>query len=206
MVEIQVDFPRTLACLREPHRCKVLYGGRGGIKSWSIAQHLLIAGAKQSLRIPGARETMQSIRDSLHQLLEDQIQRLGLQARYEVQKSEIIGCNGTSFTFHGLRDQSVHNIKSLEGADILWVDEAQNVSKKSWRTVIPTIRKPGSEIWVSFNPELDSDDTYKRFVVSPPPGAVVVKTSYRDNPYLSEELRAEIEHLKATDPDEYEHV
>ena len=72
-----------------------------------------------------------------------------------------------------------------EGVDVLWVEEAQNVSKKSWRTVIPTIRKPGSEIWVSFNPELDSDDTYKRFVVSPPPGAVVVKTSYRDNPYLS---------------------
>jgi phage terminase large subunit len=149
---------------------------------------------------------MQSIRESVHQLLEDQIARLGLQAFYEVQKAEIIGLNGTSFTFHGLRDQSVHNIKSLEGADILWVEEAQNVSKKSWRTVIPTIRKPGSEIWVSFNPELDSDDTYKRFVVSPPPGAVVVKTSYRDNPYLSEELMVDIEHLKATDPDEYEYV
>jgi phage terminase large subunit len=72
--------------------------------------------------------------------------------------------------------------------------------------VIPTVRKPGSEVWVSFNPELDSDDTYKRFVVSPPPNAVVVKTSWRDNPALSEELRVEIEHLKATDPDEYEHV
>jgi phage terminase large subunit len=149
---------------------------------------------------------MQSIRESVHQLLEDQIARLGLQAFYEVQKAEIIGLNGTSFTFHDLRDQSVHNIKSLEGADILWVEEAQNVSKKSWRTVIPTIRKPGSEIWVSFNPELDSDDTYKRFVVSPPPGAVVVKTSWRDNPDLSEELREDIEHLRATDPDEYECV
>ena len=184
----------------------MLYGGRGGIKSWSIAQHLLIAGGKQRLRIPCARETMQSIRESVHQLLEDQIQRLGLQGHYEVQKSEIIGRNGTSFTFHGLRDQSVHNIKSLEGADILWVEEAQNVSKKSWRTVIPTIRKPGSEIWVSFNPELDTDDTYKRFVISPPPGAVVVKTSWRDNPDLSDELREDIEHLRATGPDEYEYV
>jgi phage terminase large subunit len=119
---------------------------------------------------------------------------------------EAVGRNGTSFTFHGLRDQSVHNIKSLEGADILWVEEAQNVSKKSWRTVIPTIRKPGSEIWVSFNPELETDDTYQRFVVNPPPNAVVVKTSWRDNPALSEELRIEIEHLKAIDPDEYEHI
>jgi phage terminase large subunit len=134
---------------------------------------------------------MQSIRESVHQLLEDQITRLGLQAFYEVQKAEIIGLNGTSFTFHGLRDQSVHNIKSLEGADILWVEEAQNVSKKSWRTVIPTIRKPGSEIWISFNPELETDDTYQRFVVNPPPNAVVVKTSFRDNPALSEELRLE---------------
>jgi len=203
---LKVQFPEKIAFLSEPHRYKILYGGRGGIKSWSIAQHLLIAGAEKSLRIPCARETMQSIRDSVHQLLEDQIKRLGLQGHYEVLKSEIIGRNGTSFTFHGLRDQSVHNIKSLEGADILWVEEAQNVSKKSWRTVIPTIRKPGSEIWISFNPELETDDTYQRFVVNPPPGAVVVKTSYRDNEYLSDELRAEIEHLRATDPDEYEHV
>ena len=72
--------------------------------------------------------------------------------------------------------------------------------------MITTIRKPGSEIWVSFNPELETDDTYKRFVVSPPPGAVVVKTSWRDNPARSDELRTEIEHLKATDPDEHEHV
>jgi phage terminase large subunit len=78
----------------------------------------------------------------------------------------------------------VHNIKSLEGADILWVEEAQNVSKHSWRTVIPTIRTPGSEIWISFNPELETDDTYQRVVVSPPPNAVVVKTSFRDNPAL----------------------
>ena len=81
--------------------------------------------------------------------------------------------------------------------------EAQNVSKKSWRTVVPTIRKPGSEIWISFNPELETDDTYQRFVVHPPPNAVVVKTSFRDNEYLSDELKIEIEHLKATDPDEY---
>jgi phage terminase large subunit len=207
VADIDVWLPTKLRFLREPHRYKVLYGGRGGIKSWSIAQSLLIAGGKQDLRIPCAREIMQSIRESVHQLLEDQITRLGMKGEYEVQKAEIRHRHrNTSFTFHGLRDQSVHNIKSLEGADILWVEEAQNVSKKSWRTVIPTIRKPGSEIWVSFNPELETDDTYQRFVVNPPPNAVVVKTSFRDNPALSEELKIEIEHLKATDPDEYECV
>ena len=149
MADIDVWLPRKLAFLREPHRYRVLYGGRGGIKSWSIAQSLLVQGAERDLRIPCARETMQSIRESVHQLLEDQIQRLGMQGEYEVQKAEIRHrYRKTSFTFHGLRDQ---NIKSLEGADILWVEGAQNVSKKSWRTVIPTIRKPGSEIWISFN-------------------------------------------------------
>jgi phage terminase large subunit len=127
---LRVTFPPKLEFLSEPHRYKVLYGGRGGIKSWSVAQHLLIAGVERPLRIPCARETMQSIRESVHQLLEDQISRLGYQRHYEVQKAEIIGRNGTSFTFHGLRDQSVHNIKSLEGADILWVEEAQNVSQQ----------------------------------------------------------------------------
>jgi phage terminase large subunit len=121
--DIDVWFPRKLAFLREPHRYKVLYGGRAGIKSWSIAQFLLHAGFKRPLKIPRARETMQSIRESVHQLLEDRITRLGLQGPYTVQKAEIIGRNGTSFTFHGLRDQSVHNIKSLEGADILWVED-----------------------------------------------------------------------------------
>jgi phage terminase large subunit len=136
---LRVTFPPKLELLSEPHRYKVLYGGCGGIKSWSVAQHLLIAGVERPLRIPCARETMQSIRESVHQLLEDQMSRLGYQRHYEVQKAEIIGRNGTSFTFHGLRDQSVHNIKSLEGADILWVEEAQNVGKKSWRTVIPHV-------------------------------------------------------------------
>ena len=89
---------------------------------------------------------------------------------------------------------------------VVGIEFAEAFSKKSWRTVIPTIRKPGSEIWVSFNPELETDDTCKRSVVSPPPGAVVVKTSWRDNPVLSDELKVEIEHLRATDPDEYEHV
>src|ERR1700728_256887 len=193
---MNVEIPEILAPLFQPARFKVVYGGRAGVKSWNIARALLTLGRQQKLRIPCGRETMQSIKDSVHQLLEDQIKLLELDWFYRVRKAEITGLNGTQFTFHGLRDQSIHNIKSLEGADKLWVEEAQNVSKKSWLTVIPTIRKPGSEIWVSFNPELESDDTYQRFVVHPPPGAVVIKTSYRDNPFLSDEIRQDIEHMK----------
>jgi phage terminase large subunit len=86
------------------------------------------------------------------------------------------------------------------------MEEAQNVSKKSWNIVVPTIRKPGSEIWVSYNPELESDETHQRMVVNPPEGAKVVKTSYRDNPYLSEEIKRDMADLKLRDPDEFEHV
>jgi phage terminase large subunit len=129
---------------------------------------------------------MQSIRESVHQLLEAQIQRLGLQADHEVKKAEIIGRNGTSFTFHGLRDQSVHSIKSLDRPGYPVGRGGPERLQEVLATMIPTIRKPGSEIWVSFNPELETDDTYRRFVLNPPPGAVVVKTSRRDNPALSD--------------------
>jgi phage terminase large subunit len=151
---------------------------------------------------------MQSIDDSVHQLMKDQISALGLDAFYDVQKSAIIGANGTRFSFHGLREQSVHNIKSLEGADRCWVEEAHNVSKRSWDMLIPTIRKEGSEIWVSFNPELETDETYKRFVLSPPPPdlATIVKLNWSDNPWFPETLRREMLLLKDRDPDAYEHV
>jgi len=86
------------------------------------------------------------------------------------------------------------------------VEEAKNVSRNSWAVLIPTIRKAGSEIWVSFNPELETDETYQRFIRNPPPGAIVRKLTYRDNPWLSDVSRAEIEHLKATKPDDYLNV
>lgn len=201
-----IDFPAKFRFLFEPKRFKVGYGGRAGIKSWSFAQALLLQGVERPLRIICARETMKSIEDSVHKLLSDQIVRLGLEEHYQVLKKSIVGKNGTTIGYSQLTDRSVHNVKSLEGCDRLWVEEAQTVRTKSWRTVIPTIRKAGSEIWVSFNPLLEDDATYQMFVVNPPPNAVVVKTSYRDNLWLTDELKADIEHLRATDPVEFEHV
>lgn len=203
---MNVEIPAKMRPLFQPARFKVGFGGRGGIKSWSFARALLILGRQRTMRIACGRETMKSIKDSVHQLLSDQIKLLGLEYFYRILEAEIRGTNGSQFSFHGLRDQSIHNIKSLEGADVLWVEEAQNVTKRSWSTVIPTVRKPGSEIWVSFNPELESDDTYQRFVVHPPPGTVLIPTSFRDNPFLSKELKDDIEHMKATDPDGYNNV
>jgi phage terminase large subunit len=197
----RVEFPEKLAFLFEPHRYKILYGGRGGIKSWSIAQALLITGSEREFRVLCCRELMKSIAESVHELLELQIERLGLAGEYRIEKSHIYGPHGTEFAFTGLRDS--HNLKSFEGFDCAWIEEGANVSKRSWDMLIPTIRKPGSQIIVSFNPELDTDETYKRFILHPPPGAIVVKTSYRDNKWLSPELRSEIEHMRETKPDDY---
>jgi phage terminase large subunit len=203
---MNIEIPEKAAFLFEPARFKVLYGGRAGIKSWSCARALLVLARSRRLRIGCGRETMKSIDDSVHQLLQDQIQAMGMGDFFRPLKTSIRALNGSAFSYHGLRDRSVHNIKSLEALDIFWFEEAQNGSKKSWNILIPTIRKPGSEIWASFNPELESDETYQRLVVHPPAGARVVKTSYRDNPYLSDEIKADMADLKARDPDEFEHV
>jgi phage terminase large subunit len=200
-LKINAQFPYKLSFLSEPHRYKVAYGGRGSGKSWSFARELIIQGARKTLRILCAREVQKSIKQSVHQLLSDQIQALGLGAFYEVLESEIRGKNGTQINFAGLATNTVESIKSFEGVDIVWVEEAQTVSKRSWDILIPTIRKPDSEIWVSFNPDVDTDDTYQRFVVNPPNNAHVVKVNYNDNPWFPDVLEDERKHSLAHNPD-----
>ena len=160
-LKIKAQFPEILKFLSEPYRYKILFGGRGSGKSWGVARELLIQGAMRQnpLRILCAREIQRSIKQSVHQLLSDQIQELGLGGFYDVLENEIRGRNGTKFSFTGLANNTVESIKSYEGVDRVWIEEAQTVSKKSWDILIPTIRKPGSEIWVTFNPSLDTDDT-----------------------------------------------
>jgi phage terminase large subunit len=204
-IQVNAEFPRALEFLFRPARYKVAYGGRGGAKSWGFARALLIQGSQKPLRILCARENQNSIAESVHQLLEDQIAALHLGDSYQVQKATILGANGTQFTFAGLK-HNINNIKSLESYDIVWVEEAHSVSRTSWEKLIPTIRKEGSEIWVSFNPELTTDDTYQRFVAAPPPGAQVVKINWRDNPWFPPVLQKEMEHLRETDPDGYNHI
>ena len=201
----KVEFPSKLRCLFEPNRYKVLYGGRGGAKSWGIARALLVLGSKKPIRILCAREFMTSMKDSVHKLLSDQIDALGLGFFYEVTQANIRGKNGSEFSFVGLRN-NVANVKSYEGVDICWVEEAQTVSKMSWDVLIPTIRKEESEIWVSFNPELETDETYQRFVYSPPETAIVQKINWNDNPWFPETLRLEKDSLKARDIEAYNTV
>lgn len=152
------------------------------------------------------REVQKSIKDSVHKLLSDQIEQLGLGAFYSILDTEIRGLNGTEFTFAGLAAHTVESIKSYEGVDVVWIEEAQAVSKRSWDVLIPTIRRPGSEIWISFNPELDTDEAYQRFVVSPPDDCVSVKVNYSDNPWFPDVLEKERLYCKLTNPKDYPNI
>lgn len=212
---VVAQFPEKFQPLFEPHPYKVLYGGRDGAKSWSIARALLLIGANPSILWPGrtdgirilcARETMDSIRESVHQLLTDQIVNLGLEKFYTPLQSEIRGKNGTEFVFAGLRKQTVSSIKSYEAIDICWIEEASVVSRRSLTILLPTIRKPGSEIWYSLNPDLETDAVYQDFILNPPKGSFVCKTTFRDNHWLSKESQEKIDTLRERDPDTYHHV
>lgn len=196
-----IEFPDKLKCLFGPQRYTVLHGGRGGAKSWGVARSYLIRGAKDKRRFLCTREVQKSIKDSVHKLLADQIQAMGLGAFYEVQRDVIKGRNGTEFLFSGLSDQTAESIKSFEGVDDVWLEEAQSLSKRSRQILIPTIRKDGSRITVTMNPELDTDDAYEYFVVDPPPDSVVVQINYYDNPWFPKVLEAERLHAQRTMPD-----
>jgi phage terminase large subunit len=200
-----IEFTQNVRFLFEPHRYKVLYGGRGGKKSWDMARALLILGTKSPERILCTREFQNSISDSVHKLLSDQITELGLNSFYQVLQTSIKGPNNTEFLFAGLR-HNISNLKSYEGVTKVWVEEAQNTSKNSWKTLIPTIRREGSEIWASFNPELEEDETYQRFVINPPPNAKVLKVGWQDNPWFPDVLRQEMDYLKEKDYDSYLNV
>lgn len=197
----------SLTWLEEPARYKVAYGGRGSGKSWGIGRELLLRAGERRIRILCAREIQRSIKDSVHRLLGDQIDELGLSGVFEVLRDEI-RCKptGSQFLFSGLANTTIDSIKSFEGVDICWVEEAQNVSERSWEILIPTIRKAGSEIWISFNPSEESDPTYQRFVIKPPPSSIVHKINWDSNKFLPAELRAEKDYLYSVDPEAAAHV
>lgn len=203
---LKPEIPGKLACLFLPYRYKVARGGRGSTKSWSFARALLIIGAQTPKRILCAREIQKSIKQSVHQLLSDQIKTLGLEAFYTILENEIRGLNGSLFTFVGLSDLTVDSIKSYEGYDICWVEEGQTISDRSWKILIPTIRKPDSEIWISYNPDLETDPTHKRFTLQPPPDTINIEMNWCDNPWWSPLLEAERLHCLETDPDSYDNI
>lgn len=185
----------------------IYYGGRAGRKSWEIARALLVKATTKKLRIVCVREYQNSIADSVHTLLKDQMELLGIDDQFEVLKNTIYHKQtGTQFVYKGLANSNAQSMKSLEGADICWVEEAQVMSETSWSILIPTIRKRGSQIVMSLNPELAEDPTSQRFIINTPPNSYKKQITYLDNVDCSEEILQEAEWCKMTDYDAYNHV
>lgn len=205
-----IQLPLYSEKLEAPKRYKVLYGGRGSAKSYTIARILLARGRSEPRRILCAREFQNSIHESVHHLLKQEIEVMGMGNFYEVTNSAITGKNGTEFIFKGVR-QNIQSIKSIPGITDLWLEEAQTVSQSSWDVLIPTIREPGSEIWVSFNPDSTDDPTFKMFCNedgSPKnlPDAVILKVNYDQNPWFPKVLKEEKNKLYRVNPDLADHV
>lgn len=186
-------------------RYKVLYGGRGSGKSYSMADALVVKAAFEKLRILCTREMQNSIRDSVYRLLSDRIAELGLESYYVIKRETILSRCGSEFIFKGLR-HNISEIKSTEGIDICWVEEAEKVTENSWTILTPTIRQAGSEIWVSFNPEDEHSATYQRFVAKPSPDMAVGFMIYSDNAKFPSVLHREMEYDKRVDYEKYLHV
>lgn len=189
-----------------PSRYKVAYGGRGSGKSWAFAEMAIEVARRTSTTIPCVRELQLSIVDSVHKLLANTITRLGYDDEFEVLKSTITHRGtGTNFIFFGIKNDPA-KIKSLEGAGICWIEEAESITREMWDTLIPTIRTEGSEIWVSYNPKNILDDTHQRFVINTAKNTIVIKANYYDNPDFPEVLREEMEQCKERDYDLYRHI
>lgn len=209
MKRLKATFPKALQFLFQPAPYKVGYGGRGSAKSWSFAKALLLNAyqpATKPYRILCAREYQNSIQDSVHALLRGQISDMGLDSWFTITDKSITAWNGNEFIFKGLHN-NVQSIRSAEGVKYCWVEEAANVSKASWEVLLPTLfRVEGGELWVSFNPVGEKDDTYQRFVAKPPSGAIVRKVSWRDNPWVPKAHLEQMEHMRGVDYEAYLHV
>jgi len=191
--------------LFNPSRIMCYYGGRGGGKSWGIALALLVIGAQTKKRILCTREIQGSIRESVHKLLCTCIDNNNLGTFYRITRDAIYGRNGTEFIFRGLKHDP-QTIKSLEGIDICFIEEAQNISNESYEVLLPTIRAKNSFIVIAFNPNLETDPTYTRWILNERNDQTTIKVNYWDNKFFNKELRAEMEHQKELDYDDYLHI
>jgi len=202
---IPCSIPSKFRFLSEPMRYKGAYGGRGSAKSRSFARELLIQGSQRSLKILCTREFQKSTKESVKALLENDIERLNIGSEFQVLGNEIRGYNGTQFLFAGLRHHP-QAIKSMEGIDIAWMEEANTASQTSLDFLIPTVREENSEIWFTYNPHLITDPIHNMFVVNKRPDSYIQQVNYMDNPFFPEVLRKEMEWCKEHDFEKYLHV
>jgi len=210
LVEFPNPDPTLNPCLEDfwltPARNRVLYGGRSSSKSWDAAGFAIFLSNSCKIRVLCTRQFQSKIEESVYTLLKIQINRFNLGHRFRILENKIINrYTGSEFIFYGLW-RSIDEIKSLEGIDIHWAEEAHLLTEEQWEILNPTIRKQGSQHWIIFNPRLVTDFVYRRFVTNPPPNTIVRKINYNDNPFLSNTMRAEVEAAKAEDYENYLHV
>ena len=185
-------------------RLRMLYGGRASSKTHEFAAAAVKISSEHKTRFLCVRRFQNKIKESVYTVIKNKVDDLAL-GGFDVQASNIYNTNGSEFAFYGI-ERNVDEIKSFEGADILWIEEAHNLTKLQWQILEPTIRKEGSEIWISFNPRLITDFIWQNFIVNPPKSSTIRKINYPENPYLSETMIDTINELKEKDFDEYEHV
>jgi phage terminase large subunit len=185
-------------------RNRVLYGGRASSKSWEFAGRAAQIGQAYKTRFLCVRRYQNKIKDSVYTLIKKQIDNFKFSG-YDVLASEIKHANGTDFNFYGI-ERNADEIKSFEGADVLWIEEAHNLTAEQWEILEPTIRKEGSEVWISFNPRLMTDFVYQRFIVNPPPNTITRLINYNENGFLSKTMLEIIENAKQEDFEAYEHI
>lgn len=204
---MNVQLPEWAECLFQPSRYKAIYGGRGSGKSHSVAAALVLQASQKPLRILCAREIQKSIKDSSKRLLDDKIEAMGLRSFFESTDTEIRGKNGSLFLFAGVRTNP-DSIKSMEGIDRFWGEEASRFSQRSLDLIIPTIRKEDSEIWLTWNPERADDPVDAKFrgEDGPPPDTILRQVNWSDNPWFPEPLRQEMAWDRQRDTDLYLHV
>ncbi len=206
---LKIDTPRWLVPFLEPARYKGAYGGRGSGKSHGFAEMVIEAHVMdQRRRTVCVREVQKTLAQSVKRLLEMKIEALGVGDYFEVQESVIKSTRGDGLIlFQGMQNHTADSIKSLEGMDCAWVEEAQSLSQRSLDLLRPTIRKPGSELWFTWNPHEPTDpvDVLLRGE-KPPPDAIVREVNFKDNPWFPDVLRGELEYDRSRDPDKYKHI
>ena len=207
MSELTIQTPAVFEPLLHASRYKGAWGGRGSGKSHFFAELLIERNIMERVDAVCIREVQRTLNQSVKKLLESKIEALNVGSYFDVQDKRIKSRHGGTIIFEGMQNHTADSIKSLEGFDVAWTEEAQSLSQRSLDLLRPTIRKPGSELWFSWNPNLETDpvDLLLRGE-KPPPDAVVVKANYRDNPWLPDVLKAELDYDQRRDPDKFRHV
>jgi phage terminase large subunit len=205
-----VHRPRLNPVLREfwhkPARTRVLYGGRAASKSWDAAGFAVIVACRCKAKILCTRQFQNRIEESVYTLIKNRISEFGLRDQFLVHRERITHKRtGSEFVFYGL-NRHIDEIKSMEGIDICWVEEAHNLTQDQWEILNPTLRKQGSQFWLTFNPRLATDFVYQYFILNTPPNTITHKINYTDNPFISQTILDEIEACRAVSEDDYRHI